>query len=131
MLTLYHVLVCACVDPLPGFVALKLPEQPTVMAASSFFISFINLCEELVPVAKVVQVKGYPLVQYLLQAISGAGNRSYLNYYSDILYCLQCKCITSLAQWLEVCVCVELCMSQPLVGGAMVFAQEWGWGKNC
>lgn len=82
--------------------ALKLPEQGTVIAASSFFVSFINLSETTPSVAEIVRVKGYPLVQYLLQAIAGAANRSYLTYYSDILYCLLCNVITSLSEWLEV-----------------------------
>lgn len=88
-------------DP-PGLAALKLPEQPTVAAASSFFLAFLGLSGSVGAVAEVVGVNGKLLVQAVLQAVAWAAPRSYVASFSDILGSLQANCVTLLSQWLAV-----------------------------
>ena len=91
-----------------GLAALKLPEQPTVAAASSFFVAFIGLSTTMGPVSEVLQLNGKVLVQYVLQAIAWAAPRSYVVSFSDIINSLLVNCITLLSQWLEVCAFVHV-----------------------
>lgn len=85
-----------------GMAALMLPEQPTVAAASSFFLSFIVLSPTMTSVGQVLQLNGKLLVQDVLQAVAGAAPRSYVASFSDILNCLHGHCVTWLSQWLDV-----------------------------
>lgn len=85
-----------------GLIALELPEQPTVNAASAFIVDFVHLFETLEPVREVVSLNGPSLLQYTLQAIAGATPRSYLSAFVDILSVLNTHCISLLSQWLEV-----------------------------
>lgn len=89
---------------LSGLTALKLPEHPTVDAASTFLVTFIGLSSSMGAIGDMVQVNGKLLLQYVLQAIAWAAPRSYLVSFSEILYSLHVHCLSLLSQWLEVCI---------------------------
>ena len=88
-----------------GLAGLERPEQPTVSAASMFFVSYVGLVESAEPIRNIMSQKGASLVQFILQAIAGAAPRSYLNSFSDVLSALNNHCIGLLSQWLEVRKC--------------------------
>lgn len=86
-----------------GIAAISLPETPTVKAASSFLVAYINQSRDNEFMANIVNENGKSLVEQTLRCIGGEAWRDTMAYMADILLSLNKGYFQQLCQWMATC----------------------------
>lgn len=84
-----------------GILSFKFPEKPTVKATCLFFAELIPHCEDIPAVGEVLQEDGKLLLQSLLEGIGGQAPRSLMEYFAEVVMCLNRHCHSLLSMWLQ------------------------------
>ncbi|XP_077981150.1 importin-13-like [Glandiceps talaboti] len=100
-----HIVVTSECNPLSsyqiGLVALTLPESATVKSTTNAFCEFINQSEKFPILEQIVRDYGRSLLEIVLKAIGGAGQRQLMDHMADIIMALNRHCFSHFCKWLE------------------------------
>ncbi|XP_076151411.1 importin-13 isoform X2 [Alosa pseudoharengus] len=84
-----------------GILSFKFPEKPTVKSTCLFFTELVPHCEDIPAVGEVLQEDGKLLLQSLLEGVGGQAPRSLMEYFAEVLLCLNCHCHSPMSVWLQ------------------------------
>ncbi|XP_041913781.1 importin-13 [Alosa sapidissima] len=84
-----------------GILSLKFPEKPTVKSTCLFFTELVPHCEDIPAVGEVLQEDGKLLLQSLLEGVGGQAPRSLMEYFAEVLLCLNRHCHSPMSVWLQ------------------------------